>query len=82
MFHSLSLGRINFSNVLELVYSFSPEDYNNPQFDSFDNVTKESNLRLRYSASMMHNGRSVASLFLEEATTCSALTGFPPTAPS
>ncbi len=65
IFHSLSLGRISFSNILELVYSFSPEDYNNPQFDSFDNVTKESNLRLRYSASMMHGGRSVASLFLE-----------------
>ncbi|WP_457601240.1 LPS-assembly protein LptD [Hydrogenivirga sp.] len=65
VFGGFTFKSIDFSNVLEFVYSFSPENFNNPQLDSFDEVTKENNLKLRYSSSLGYGGRTVSSLFLE-----------------
>ncbi len=65
VFGSLSWRGLDLSNVLEFVYTFSPENFNNPQFDSFDQVTKENNVKLRYSSSLSYGGRAVSSLFLE-----------------
>ena len=65
LFHSLSYGELSLLNVLELVYSFSPENFNNPQFDSFDEVVKENNLKLRWSSSLLRSRRTLAGLFVE-----------------
>ncbi|EDP75451.1 LPS-assembly protein LptD [Hydrogenivirga sp. 128-5-R1-1] len=64
-FGGFSWKGLSFSNVFELVYSFSPQNFNNPQLDSFDEVTKENNIKARYSSSLSYGGRAVASLFLE-----------------
>ncbi len=65
MFYTFSYRSFNFSNVLELVYTFSPENFNNPQFDSFDIVTKENNFKLRLKSGVSYRNRSVMNLFLE-----------------
>jgi LPS-assembly protein len=64
-FRSLEVGGLGLLNTLEVIYTFSPENFNNPQFDSFDRVVKENNLRVRLSVSASFGGRSVANLFLE-----------------
>ena len=65
LYSSFSLLSFGFSNVTELVYTFSPENFDNPQFDSFDQVTKENNLKLRLSSSLSYKGRTFSTLFLE-----------------
>ena len=62
---SLSVGSLLLSNTAELVYTFSPENFDNPQFDTFDQITRENNLRLRLSSSLFYNGRTLSTLFLE-----------------
>ncbi|RLJ70035.1 LPS-assembly protein [Hydrogenivirga caldilitoris] len=64
-FKSFSWKDMSLSNSIEFVYSLSPENFNNPQLDGFDQVTKENNLKLRYSSSLSYGGRTLSSLFLE-----------------
>jgi len=65
LFWSASLKDLLLSNIFELVYTFSPENFDNPQFDSFDKVTKENNFKLRLRSSLSSKSRTLASLFLE-----------------
>ncbi len=65
LFYDFSFRNFSFSNVLELVYSFSPENFDNPQFDSFDRVTKENNFKLRMNTNLSSKGRTFLNLFLE-----------------
>ena len=48
-----------------MVYSFSPQDYNNPQIDQFDVVTKRNSFSLRLNNSLEGGGRILVSWFLE-----------------
>ncbi len=65
LFHTLDYRGFTALNVLELVYSFSPENFNNPQFDTFDQIVKENNLKLRLSSSFLSGERPLASFFME-----------------
>ena len=65
LYSSFSLGSLTFSNTAELVYTFSPENFANPQFDGFDQVTRENNLKLRVSSSLFYGDRTLSTLFLE-----------------
>jgi len=65
LFKRLSFHKLELDNTLEAVYRFSPENFNTPQFDTFDEVIRENNLRFRYSGLISFKGRSVASIFLE-----------------
>jgi len=65
LFQSFHLGQFTSLNVLEVVYSFSPENFNNPQFDSFDEVVKENNFKLRWSSSLLRGKKTLAGLFVE-----------------
>jgi len=65
LFFQNRFWKFSLTNVLEGVYSFSPEDYNPPQLDTFDRVVKENNAKLRYSGYLSYRDRQVASLFLE-----------------
>lgn len=65
LYSSFSLSSIAFSNTTELLYTFSPQNFDNPQFDSFDQVTRENNLKLRLNSSLSYRGRTFSSLFLE-----------------
>ncbi len=58
-------GSLELDSTFETVYRFSPENFNPPQFDNFDEVVRENNFRLRYSGLVSFKGRDVASLFLE-----------------
>ncbi|MDQ7038784.1 MAG: LPS assembly protein LptD [Aquificota bacterium] len=64
-FKEVTLGGFKLTNTFELVYTFSPENFNNPQLDSFDRVVRENNLKARISSSVSFGERSVASIFLE-----------------
>ncbi len=64
-FRDLSLGPLDLSNTLELVYTFSPENFNNPQFDGYDAVVRENNVRLRFRSTTLFKGRTLSTLFLE-----------------
>ena len=64
-FRDFKLGSLEVSNTFEFLYSFSPENFNNPQFDSFDRVLRENNLKLRTSSSFSLGGFSLGSLYFE-----------------
>ena len=64
-FKEVALKGFRLLNTFELIYTFSPENFNNPQFDSFDRVVRENNLRVRVSSSVDFRGRSFANIFLE-----------------
>ena len=65
LYTSFSLSSFRFSNTLEFVYTFSPENFDNPQFDGFDQVTKENNMKLRLSSSLSYKEKTFSTLFLE-----------------
>ncbi len=65
LFKDFSFHGLNLSNTLELVYAFSPENFNNPQIDTFDRVTKENNLKLRLSSALLNGEKTIGNLFLE-----------------
>ena len=64
-FRDIKFKGLDLSNTFEMVYTFSPRNFNNPQFDTFDRVVRENNVRMRVSSSALFKGRSVGSLFLE-----------------
>ncbi len=64
-FKTLNIGSFSFSKVFEALYTFSPENYDNPQFDSFDEVVRENNFKLRLSSSLSFKERNLMVLFLE-----------------
>ena len=64
-FFDFSLKGSDFSNSVEVVYSFLPEDFNNPRFDNFDEVNKQNKVSLRYTSSLLYASRTVATLFVE-----------------
>ncbi len=65
LFFQRKLWKFNMLGAMELVYSFSPKDFNNPQFDTFDNVVRENNVGLRYNATVEFADYKIASVFLE-----------------
>lgn len=65
LFWNFSWGKLSLSNTIELVYTFSPENFDNPQFDNFDRVTKENNFKFRLRHTLLSESRTLASLFLE-----------------
>ena len=64
-FINYSGEKFTFLNTFEMVYTFSPENFDNPQFDSYDVVVKENNAKGRLTSTLSYRGRSVSSLFLE-----------------
>ncbi len=65
LYSSFSLSSLRFFSLTEMVYTFSPQNFNNPQFDSFDQVVKENNFKLRLSSSVAYKERTFSTLFLE-----------------
>jgi len=65
LIYTFGYGKLTAPSVLELVYSFSPENFSNPQFDSFDEVVKENNFKLRLNSSLTYDDRTFMSVFLE-----------------
>ncbi len=65
LFLNFSIGDLNLLNTFELVYSYSPSNYDNPQFDSYDNVVRQNNFKGRLANTVLFRGRSVSSLFVE-----------------
>ncbi len=55
----------SFLNTFEFVYTYSPNNFDNPQFDSYDVVVKENNLKGRLASSLSRGTKNVMSFFLE-----------------
>ncbi|SHK22136.1 LPS-assembly protein LptD [Thermocrinis minervae] len=64
-FFDFSLKRFDFKNFLELSYSFRPKGYNNPRFDSLDNMDKENALKFSFKNFSYAFGRQFLNLYLE-----------------
>lgn len=65
LFWDFEVIGVSFPSTLELLYTFSPENFNNPQFDPLDEVVRENNLKVRVSSSALIGDRMIGSLFLE-----------------
>ncbi len=65
LFLNFSAGDLSFLNTFELVYSYSPTTYENPQLDSYDNVVRQNNLSGRLANTVLFRGGAVSSLFVQ-----------------
>ncbi len=54
----------NFSNLLELTYSFTPEGFKGEKFDTYDQITEENNFTLKWVGNL-YRGRTFLDFYLE-----------------
>jgi LPS-assembly protein len=64
-FFEKTLGEFSFNSTFELIYSYSPRNFLNPQFDSYDVVVKENNAKMRMVSMFSFADKKISSLFLE-----------------
>ncbi len=54
----------NMDNLFELNYSYTPEGYNGKKFDTYDEITKENNFKLKFVGNL-YKDRTYADIYLE-----------------
>ncbi len=64
-FFDRKFGSLDVKNLLEVAYSYRPKSFNNPRFDSLDNIDKESLLSLSFKNYTAYKGRQVLSLYVQ-----------------
>ncbi|MFN3813599.1 MAG: LPS-assembly protein LptD [Aquificaceae bacterium] len=64
-FFDRKFGNLDFKNILEVAYGYRPKSFNNPRFDSFDSIDKESLLSLSFKNYSTYKGRQVLSLYVQ-----------------
>jgi len=65
LFLNFTGENFSFLNTFEFVYTYSPENFENPQFDSYDVVVKENNIKGRLASTLSSKDRNIMSLFIE-----------------
>jgi len=51
----LEIGAMEKNGLFEIVYTYQPETFDNPQFDFFDEINRKSELKFRMSTDTKHN---------------------------
>ncbi|MCS7284991.1 MAG: LPS-assembly protein LptD, partial [Hydrogenobacter thermophilus] len=65
LFFDRRWGKTDFKNVFEVVYSYRPKGYNNPRFDTLDNIDKENQIKFVLRNYTAYDGRLLLSWYLE-----------------
>lgn len=62
---SINYGGLRINNFTEFSYSYRPKDYENPRFDSLDQLNKESLIVYKFNSSGSYKERTFYNLFME-----------------
>ena len=59
------IGSISKTTMFEIVYTYQPNNYNNPQFDNFDEIYKKSEIKFRINSDASTEETHILNIFAE-----------------